>query len=705
MTKNPTMQRTFAPLLALVTAACASTAPAPEPTPVPVEAAPVRQTPPPPAPAEPVDFPTFHERTLSNGARVIVVESGEQPYVSVNLRVRTGTAADPEGKAGLAGMTAALLDKGTPTRSAQEIAEAVDFVGATLGASASADWTSITAGTLTEHLDPVLDLMADVVTNPTFPEGELQTERQRTLSGLQVELSQPAQIATRRFMAEVFGDHPYGDAPTPETVRALTRADLEAFHRAYYHPTNALFVVAGDVRVDDVVGKLEREFGAWQAGTAPAVAMAPPPAPLRRLVFVHKPGTVQAVIRIGHLLPAASDDDWVALDVTNNVLGGGVQGRLFRILRDEKGYTYGSYSSSAERQAAGYFSASAEVRNEVADSALAEMITQIERLQDEPVPAQELADAKNYLSGSFPLSIETPMQVAGQVATTLLLGRPADYLETYRQKVEATGPGDVQFTAQQHLRPNEAVIVVVGDADQILSKVRPFADSVAIYDPTGRVIPVASIGAAAPTLSFDVSGTEPRTTVYSLVFQGNPIGEATTEVARETRDGRPVIRSTTTLSGAVAQSQEVIFDAHSFRPIESTVSGGPAGMELRVENGKVIGEVRAPGQAARAVDVAYTDGLLLPGMDDFAIAVTDLQRHRQFSIPVVTQDGAVASVGVRVVGETTIEVPAGSFPVYELDISGPQAMTVFVRKQAPHIVVKQVLPAPPIALELKEVRQ
>ncbi|MGH7483665.1 MAG: M16 family metallopeptidase [Longimicrobiales bacterium] len=653
-----------------------------------------------------MQFPEFAERTLENGARVIVVSDDEQPYVSVNLRIMTGTSADPVGLAGLAEGTATLLDKGTETRTAEEIAEAIDFVGASLGAGASDDWSSVTAGTVTQHLDDVLEVMADVVTNPTFPEEELEAERRRTLSGLQVALSQPGVLATRRFMAEVYGGHPYGASPTPESIQAITREDVVAFHEQFYVPENALFVIAGDVEADDVVARLDEHFADWEGDDVPAQTFPPLPAQQqRRLVFVNKPGSVQAVVRIGHLMPEASNDDWVEIDVMNQVLGGGVGGWMFRILRDQKGYTYGAYSNAVERQDDGYFWATAEVRNEVADSALDVMLELIQRLQDEPVPEQDLEEAKSYLSGSFPLDIETPQQVASRIATTLLLGRPADYLETYRDQVEATTATDVRFMAQQYLKPERSVVVVVGDAQQILAKVRPFADTVEVFDPEGRPIAISSLETTAPTLSYDLSSIEPETRVYSLAFRGNPIGEATSTITRETGpQGEPVIRSSTTIQGPMQQTQEVVFEADGFRPISASIAGGPLGVDMALEDGRVEGEVRAPGQPAQAIDVAYEEGLLLPGMDEFAIAVTDLDRHRLFRIPIVTQAGVATSLRVRVVGETTIDVPAGSFDVYELEVSGPQSMTLFVRKQAPHIVVRQLLPEPPISIELQEIR-
>ncbi len=710
--------------LACLLAACASSAPtpeaapgtpAPQPAPTPQQRpAPLKEAsglpsePPSAMPLEPTPFPPFHESTLANGARVIVVENHEQPYVSVNLRIRNGDASDPSGESGLAQMTADLLDKGTKTRSAKQIAEAIDFVGGTLNAGSSQDWTSLTLGTLTEYLDTGLDLLADVVMNPTFPPDEVEIERKRTLSALQVQLSQPQALAQRRFMREVYGPHPYGASETPESVNAIQRERLVAFHDKYYHPSNALFVVAGDVHAEDVVAALNQKFGGWAKGAAPALSMpAPPTQTAKRIVFVDKPGSVQAVMRVGHLLPPASNGDWITIDVMNQILGGGVSGWLFQQLREKKGYTYGAYSNATENQGPGYFLATAEVRNEVADSALQGLMSLLEQMRSQPVPQQDLEAAKDYMTGSFPQRIETPTQVAGQVATTILLGRPTDYLETYRQRVSATTAADVERIAQQYLHPDRSVIVVVGDASKILGKVAPFADSVDIYDVSGNRVSRDQLSeSAAPTpVDLAAAAIRPRTSTYQLQFQGKPVGEATTVVAHENEGGRDVVHATTTLTIGAGQKQEVVFDAASFEPIRSSASGGPATIDMKLEHGRVTGTASAMGKVD-TIDVAYEPGMLLPGMDQFAIASADLAAGQDIRLQVVSpQTGEAVVNSIHVAGDTTITVPAGRFDVYHLDITGVTPLTLYVRKQAPHVVVRQEFAAQPVVMELKELKE
>jgi len=666
--------------------------------------------PPPPLPQRPLPFPAFIERTLSNGARVIVVEDRRQPVVNLSLRIRAGAAADPAGRAGVAEFTAALLNKGTNTRSARDIAESIDFVGGTLTAGSGADFTSVDAMVLTEFLDTVLVLMSDVVLNPTFPEAELEIERQRTLSALQVELSQPGPLASRRFLREIYGDHPYGASVTAESVRAITRDDLVAFHQQHFRPGNALFVIAGDVRADDVVARLDRHFGGWMGEeVAEARHPSPPERTGREIVFVHKPGLVQATIRIGHLMPPAVDEDWTAIAVANQILGGGTTGWLFRILRGEKGYTYGAYAGVALRPGPGYFQAAADVRNEVVDSALTEFFRLLDALRDRPVPAEDLRTAKDYMIGSFPLSIETPQQIAGQIARNRLLGLPDERLTRYRELIGEVDAADVQRVAREHIRPDRAVVVIVGDATQILDRLEPFG-SIRIFDTDGNPLRKEDLEVRGAEVAFNASAIEPRTLAYQLAFQGNVISEIATVITRERDGGREVVRSVSTGTGQIGTEEEIVVDGQTLEPIRSTSRQqmGPQTIsaELRLEGGRILGTLSMPGSETKEVDAEAVPGTLLPGMDQLALQLIDFQSQKELRLPVFNaMTGGVLSITYKVVGETRITVPAGEFDVYEIEATGgPVPLTLYLRRDAPHLLVKQVAAGQPISLELKEIR-
>jgi zinc protease len=690
-------------------AACAPAAPVPAPAPV-VEAPRPRLEPPPPLAARPVVFPPFHETQLPNGLQLVVLEHTAQPIVSVNLYVRSGGALDPAQRAGLAGMTADLLTKGTARRTAQQIAETIEGVGGNLNASAGDDWMTVSASVLPEHLPLAMDLLSDVTLRPNFPQTEFDLARQRTLSGLQAALGQPGEIARRRFLREVYGpEHPYGMAPVPGTIEAIRRADLQQFHRQHVVPNNAMLVVAGDVRRDEVEALVRRHFGDWRRGTVPAVQL--PAVPQReptRIYLVHRPGSVQSNIWVGHPGVRPDEPDFFALQVLNQILGGGTDARLFQILREQKGWTYGAYSRFTRPRDVGFFAANAEVRTEVTDSAVAEIMHQLRRLRTEQVPAEDVEAAKSFLAGSFPLRLETAGQIASQVAQARLLGVPIEMVTEYPLRIRAVTREDVQRAAQQHVRPDQAAIVVVGDAMRVLPMLDPLG-TIVLYDVEGQPIDRSALEVRAATERFDGTRLQPQTLAYQFMVQGNPMGTVTSQL---TRDGDDWVGVTTTESPMMTQRIEVRFRAADMAPVSSQMSmtQGPMRMqaELRVQDGRVIGQAQLPEQMGgdRQVDTEIVQGTLLPGMDEYVLRAADLSEGRTITLPVYDlMSGSVANVSYRVAGAENVTTPAGSFPAFRVEVVGaPQPITLFVRQQAPHVMLRQEFAGMPIAIELQEIR-
>ena len=550
-------------------------------------------------PMGPVAFPAFAEKTLTNGAQVLVVENHEQPVVSVAILIRgAGTTADADAKPGVAAMTAALLDAGTKTKTSRQIAETVEGMGATIFTSASGDWASLNANMLKSDVDAVLDVVADLLLNAAYPADEVETERKRTLTDLQVALSQPSRLAQRQFEMSVFGKHPYGRQMTTASVRSITRADLAAFHDVYYQPSNALIVVAGDVNPAETGAALEKHLAAWQgAGPARPQYAAAPVRTARGIVLVNKPGAVQASYRIGQTIVPATNPDWPALVVAQQILGGGSKGWLFDQLREKKGFTYGAYAQSTQRLDPGYWYMWGDVRNAVADSAMDVFLSLAQKLKSEPVPAADLELAKAWLAGSFPLTIETPTQIAGQVASARLLGQARDHVQTWRQRLAAVTAADVQRVAQKYLHPENALIVVSGDAAIIKPKLEKFG-TIMVVDEEGR--PVAAKAAAEPVQGpvIDASLLQPVTLVYGITSQGMEVAEATRSLAHETVAGKDIIKMTETTSGMVSGSSELRFEAKTFVPISSKSAQQFGGREmnsiLTVTDGKVSGMVPMP---------------------------------------------------------------------------------------------------------------
>ncbi|HEX7240116.1 MAG TPA: pitrilysin family protein, partial [Longimicrobiaceae bacterium] len=484
-----------------------------------------RVAPPAPLPSRPIVFPAYTESTLPNGLRVMVVENHTLPVANLNLYVRTGSAADPRGKQGLASMAADLLDNGTQKRTARQIAESIEGVGGTLGTGADRDAVTVSAGVLADQLPLAFDLVSDVVLRPAFPADEVETVRRQRLSALQSALGDAGQIAQRRFDREVYGaDHPYGGAATPETVRGLTREELAGFHRAHFTPGNALLVVSGDVTPARARALAQQYFGSWTGARGAAPALTAPAARERTgIVLVHRPGAVQSSIRVGHAGIRPDNPDFYALQVLNIVLGGLPTSRLETVIRGQRGWTYAARSAFTRPVGTGVFGAEMEVRTPVTDSALAEMLVQLRRIRDEPVPQAELEGAKNFLTGSFPLRFETPAATATQLASLRLLGLPESSLKEFTQRVSAVTSADVQRVARQYVHPDRATIVVVGDATRVLKGLEAVAP-VTLFDVEGRPLDRSALEVRASTERFDGARLQPATLAYGIMVQGNAAG-------------------------------------------------------------------------------------------------------------------------------------------------------------------------------------
>jgi predicted Zn-dependent peptidase len=338
-----------------------------------------------------------------------------------------------------------------------------------------------------------MDVVSDVVLNPTFPQDELNLQKQNLLQELVMKRSQPDFLLEERFNKVVFGEHPYSVvAPTPDSVKKITRDDLVNFHAKNYLPNAAILVVVGDFKVDEMKALIDKELGAnWKSGNVVASNLATPPTLKGRHIYlVDRPGSVQSSIKLGNVGIKKSDPDYFSTLVMNQILGGAAHSRLFLNIREKKGYTYGAYSSFAARREPGAFGAEAEVRTDVTGPALKEFIYELDRIRDSKVTDKELADAKAFLVGSFQLGLETQSGLAQRLLERQLYELPPDYLEAYAKKILAVTPDDVQRVAQSRISGPNLAIVVVGDATKIKSALDPFAP-VTIYDTSGKVMDAA----------------------------------------------------------------------------------------------------------------------------------------------------------------------------------------------------------------------
>jgi len=436
-----------------------------------------------------VKLPKPKEADLANGLHLMVMEDRRLPQVTFQIIIPgAGGYFDPEDKIGLASYTATLMREGTKTRTSPQISEALETMSANLTVSSgfAGPNATIVGNALTENLDALMDLTADVLLNPAFPAEEWDRLRTRTKAGLQQQRTQPGFLAAETFNRVVFGTHPAGRMTTTAAMLdAMTPAAMAEFHRTKYVPDHAAIAFAGDISLAEARTLIETKLGAWKkAGTPKPTVTEPPAAGAPKVYLIARPNSVQTTLSVGTQSMTRVDPDYTALTVANRVLGG-TMGRLFRHLREEKGYTYGvgsGFSATAHR---GSWQASTSVRTDVTEPALTDLLAEIAELREKPIPEKELADSKRALVASFALSLENPSQVLGYYVDSWLYRLPADYWDTYPARIEAVTAAQAQAAAKKYLDPGRLQIVAVGDATRITDILRKKGDLEA-YDADGK---------------------------------------------------------------------------------------------------------------------------------------------------------------------------------------------------------------------------
>jgi predicted Zn-dependent peptidase len=400
----------------------------------------------------------------------MIVEQHELPVADFIMLVGTGGEADPPRRGGLASLTADMLDEGTTTRSALQIADQAAFLGADLSTSGGWDRSVVALHTTTAQLDSALTLFRDVVLHPSFPEADLTRVRKARLTSLlQLEDYGPA-IADRVFDRVVFGNrNPYGHplSGTRQSVAEIARSEIARFYSTYYRPNNATLIVVGDVRPDDVEQRARSLFGAWKRGEVPSTQYGPvPPARSRTIYLVDKPGAAQSSFRIGNVGVARSTPDYFAIEVMNTILGGSFTSRLNQNLRETHGYTYGAGSGFSMRREPGPFTAEAEIVAAKTDSALVQFMAELEAIRD-TVPEAELTRAKQLLQLQLPGDFETTRSIASRLVPVAIYDLPLDFYNRYVGRIGAVNQADVLRVARQEIKPDSVDIVIVGDRKQV----------------------------------------------------------------------------------------------------------------------------------------------------------------------------------------------------------------------------------------------
>ena len=423
------------------------------------------ERPPRPLAARDSKFPPYEIQTLPNGLQVMAILHHEQPAVSMRLLIRTGSASDPKGKLGLVHELASLLDQGTESQSAGELNDAIDSIGGLMGAGASTDLTFLNMVVMKDSFEPGLRMLSDMVRHPAFSPAEIDRQRQQTLSGLRVSLEDPDYVADAVFDRLVYGFHPYGlpHTGTPESIAAINRSDLVAFHAKYFVPNNAILAIVGDVTAAEAFDGVKKIFGDWARKDVAVEKFIEPPTPTRRLIVVNKPDAVQTEIRVGHIGIQRKHPDYMAVNLAIRILGGEGSNRLHNVLRTQRALTYGAQANMDALKETGDFVAQTNTRSDATAEVLRLTFDEFWRLQRDPVSERELADAKAYMTGSFPLTIETPDAIAMQVLNVVFYGLPIEDLQNYRDRVNAVTVDDIQRVARAYLRPDRLSVVLVGN--------------------------------------------------------------------------------------------------------------------------------------------------------------------------------------------------------------------------------------------------
>lgn len=430
----------------------------------------------PPRPGQPKDFrlPRVSETTLPNGLRVTLVPYGNVPKATVSVLIDAGNVYEGRDETWLADLTGRLLEQGTHTRSAAEVAEAAARMGGSLDVAVGADRISVGGDVLGEFASDMLRLVADVVRRPRLPESELGRLKADLKRELAVQRAQSQPLAREKFRAALYGEHRYGRLyPTPEQVDAFTLEQVRAFHRAHCGAARARVFVVGVFDAAAVEAAVREAFGDWEPGT-PAQPARPAPRTRRVVHVVDRPGAVQSTLIVGRPVIDPAHPDWLALEVTHTLLGGYFSSRITANIREDKGYTYSPGSQLSSRRRDAFWVEMADVTTAVTGAALREILAEIERLRSEPPSEQEVAAVKSYLAGLFVLRNSSRTAIVNQLDFVGLQSLPADYLDRYVSRVQALTARDIQEMARKHLDSQDMTIVVVGDRKVIDAQLTPF---------------------------------------------------------------------------------------------------------------------------------------------------------------------------------------------------------------------------------------
>ncbi|MFO7924488.1 MAG: insulinase family protein [Bacteroidales bacterium] len=662
---------------------------------VPLNAQIDRSTPPEPGPAPVIQIGDYQTFTLNNGMKVIVVENHNIPVVSFQLTLDIDPVMEYDAK-GYVNMAGSLMRSGTTNRDKAEIDEEIDFTGASLSTFS----TGMYGSSLTRHTDKLLDLMSDILMNPSFPEDELQKNITQTITGLSTVKTDASAMVSNISTVLVYGrDHPFGEVTTEESVSNIRREMLIDYYNSYFKPNAAYMVIVGDIKTDEAEKLMDQYFGNWQPGDVPVHNYETPlPPEGKRVAMADRTGAVQSVVSVTYpVVLKPGDPDAIKVSVMNSILGGGVfSGRLMQNLREDKGYTYGARSSLSTNRLVSRFNARTEVRNSVTDSTISEILYEMHRMTDEPADEETLELIKNYLNGSFARSLESPRTIAGFALNIERYGLPADYYDTYLEKLSRVTADDVMQMAEKYIRPDNSYIIVGGNKSEISETLEKFSDNgeVMFFDAFGRriedagIVPEEGVTAAGVIENYvnAVGGAERMRQIKDLTIDMSASIQGMTLDMMIQQKAPDKYRSVMSMGGNVMQQQ--VFDG---------TRGKASGMQGTMEiEGDMLEEMKM--QALMNPELSYRERgftLKLDGVENvngenaYKINITsprDITITEFFSIDsglklrtVTTQESPMGQVTQITDYEDYREVDGMKFPFLMKQQVGPQTFDMEVK--------------------------
>ena len=426
-------------------------------------------------------LPPYKKVKLKNGLTLLLMEQKEVPIISFSCIIRAGSIADPAGKEGVASLTAGLLRKGTKTRSADQISAELDFIGGQLGAGSTYDYTAGSAEFIKKDINKGLELFADVLLNPTFPQDEVSKLLKQRIDGIKSSKDQAQGVIGTYYNAYLFGSHPYGrpSGGDEKSLASITRDDVQKFYQAYYSPSSTIMAVVGDFDSAEMERMVTEKFGAWAAKSAPAAQLAEPASVTgRRLLLIDKPDSTQTFYHIGNLGINRTNPDRIYIEVINTLFGGRFTSMLNTELRINSGLTYGARSRFEERKVRGPFLISSFTSNKTTEQAIDMTLDILKRLHEKGITEEELRSAKTYIKGQFPPDIETTDQLAGLIAELEFYGLDENEINSYYAKIDSMTLADARRVIKQHFPLDNLVFVLIGKADEIGAVAKKYAAKV-----------------------------------------------------------------------------------------------------------------------------------------------------------------------------------------------------------------------------------